>query len=987
MHFLKQCTWLLLLLCSAISAQAQQRVSGRVTDNAGNGLPGVTVRIQHTNRGTVSDVQGRFAIDAPAGSTLVFSFTGYKTVSQAASGSAMAITLEEDFANLDEVVITGLATSVKRSNLANAVATISAKELYGMAPAQTFDAALSGKIPGALITANSGAPGGGMSVKMRGVTSIFSNSQPLYVVDGIFISNVSVPASLNIITAASRAGNEQYQDNPSSRVADINPDDIENIEILKGASAAAIYGSKAAAGVIIITTKKGQAGRTIVKARQDVGWTQARKLLGMRHFTEQTAFDKGGAAARDAFIAARNAGKLYDHEKEMYGEKGLLLNTNVSVSGGDERTGVFFSANRKDEDGIIKNTGYSNNSLRLNVDHKLNNRISVGLRATYMKTSSDRGLTNNDNNSISYGVALSAAPEYVPLLPDANGNYPILVGAQNPIETRDKMRNNETVNRVITGGEIKVLLQESPKSNTRLIVRGGVDFFHLKTEAIFPRSLPFMKDNLEGASIQGNTSNLNSNLAGILVNQFAANNKLNFTTSLGATLETNYLDLILATATNTTPLQTNVDMAANAALQQFRTKYRDNGIFIQEDLLIMDAITLGVGLRLDRSTNNGDWKKYYALPKASASWNIAKMPFWKMQLINSLKLRAAYGQSGNVAPYGARFLAALPSNIGGNGGVLVDNQLGNPDIKQEKQTEFEAGVDVSFLNGRLTLEATYYNKNIFDLLIRRNLQPSTGFTAQWLNAGDLKNTGIEIGIGALPVNKKNFRWNTHVNFWKNKSKITKLLIPPFPMGAFGNSLGNFYIEEGKSATQIIGTIGIGKGTAVLGNSEPDFQLSTLNEFNFLQRFSFRFMLHWKKGGDNINLTQLLNDLNQTSPDYDDDKNGNGIKDGDDRNEAFGKGFAAGFVQDASYVRIREMGLYYDVPIPRNKYITGVNIGASLNNWITWTKYDSYDPESSNFGSNTISTATSRGSNGLSSGVEVMPYPASKRATFHVNVTF
>ncbi|WP_341837493.1 SusC/RagA family TonB-linked outer membrane protein [Chitinophaga pollutisoli] len=987
MHFLKQCTWLLILLCGALCAHAQQRVSGRVTDTEGNGLPGVTVRLLNSNRGTVSDITGKFSLEAPAGSTLVFSFTGYKTLRREASTTAMTVTLEEDFANLDEVVITGLATSVKRSNLANAVATLSAKELYGVAPAQTFDAALSGKIPGALITANSGAPGGGISVKMRGVTSIFSNSQPLYVVDGIFISNVSVPAGLNIITAASRAGNEQYQDNPSSRVADINPDDIENIEVLKGASASAIYGSKAAAGVVIITTKKGLSGRTLVKARQDVGWTQARKLLGMRHFTEETAFDKGGAAARDAFIAARDAGKLYDHEKDMYGEKGLLLNTNVSVTGGDERTGVFFSANRKDEQGIIKNTGYLNNSLRLNVDHRLNNRISVGLRAAYMKTSADRGLTNNDNNSVTYGVALSAAPEYVPLRPDADGNYPVLVGGQNPIELRDKMRNNETVNRVITGGEIKILLHEQDNTNTRLIVRGGVDYFHLKTEAIFPRSLPFMRNNLEGASIQGNTSNLNSNLAGILVNQFAANKNLNFTTSLGATLETNYLDMILATATNTTPLQTNVDMAANAALQQFRTKYRDNGIFLQEEVLIMDAITLGAGVRFDRSTNNGDWKKYFVLPKGSFSWNIAKMPFWKMQLINSLKLRAAYGQSGNVAPYGARFLAALPNNIGGNGGVLVDNQLGNPDIKQEKQTEFETGVDVSFLNGRLTLEATYYIKKIYDLLIRRNLQPSTGFTAQWLNAGDLRNQGIEIGISALPINKKNFRWNTHINFWKNKSKITELLIPPFPMGAFGNSLGNFYIEEGKSATQIIGTLGETPGIGVLGNSEPDFQLSTINEINFLKNFSFRFMLHWKKGGDNINLSQLLNDLNKTSADYDDDRNGNGIKDGIDRNTAFGKGEAAGFVQDASYVRIREIGLYYQVPVPRNKYITGINIGASLNNWITWTKYNSYDPESSNFGSNTLSTATSRGSNGLSSGVEVMPYPASKRATFHFAVTF
>ena len=190
--------------------------------------------------------------------------------------------MQEDVGRLDEVVVTVLATSVKRRNLANAVTTISSKQLSGTAPAQTFDAALNGKIPGAYINANSGAPGGGISIKLRGVTSIFGNTQPLFVVDGVFVDNTPTPGGLNTVTAAAAAGNASNQDNPSSRIADLRAEDIENIEILKGASAAAIYGSKAAAGVVLITTKRGKQGKTKISFSQDIGFVKVRKLLGAR---------------------------------------------------------------------------------------------------------------------------------------------------------------------------------------------------------------------------------------------------------------------------------------------------------------------------------------------------------------------------------------------------------------------------------------------------------------------------------------------------------------------------------------------------------------------------------------------------------------------------------------------------------------------------------------------------------------------------------
>lgn len=252
----------LLCLCSTLALFAQQNITGKIRDAvSGKPIPGVTVRVPNTNKGTITDTDGNYTLSVATGTTsLTVSYTGYKTrtVNLTPGNNVINLSLEEDFARLDEIVVTGLATNVKRSNLANAVATISGTELNGVAPAQTFDAALSGKVPGAMITANSGAPGGGISVKMRGITSVFGNSQPLYVVDGIFFNNSSIPAGLNDVTGAATSGSPNNQDNPSSRIADLNPEDIENIEILKGASAAAMYGAKAAAGVVIITTKKGK---------------------------------------------------------------------------------------------------------------------------------------------------------------------------------------------------------------------------------------------------------------------------------------------------------------------------------------------------------------------------------------------------------------------------------------------------------------------------------------------------------------------------------------------------------------------------------------------------------------------------------------------------------------------------------------------------------------------------------------------------------
>jgi TonB-linked SusC/RagA family outer membrane protein len=971
--------WILITILPVSLVAQNKSFTGQVIERNNLPVSGATIAVKNSNQAVSSDVNGKFSISVPQSAVLIITAAGYKTQTiKAADGSDLQVKLSEDIARLDEVVVTGLSTSVKRRNLANAVASISSKELNETAPAQTFDAALEGKIPGAYINANSGAPGGGISVKLRGVTSIYGNTQPLYVVDGVFVDNTATSAGLNVVTAALANGSvTSNQDNPSSRIADLRAEDIENIEILKGASAAAIYGSKAAGGVVIITTKRGKSGKTSITLSQDVGFIKASKLLGVRTFTADRAASLSSdsatsAALRQEFLDAQSKGQIYDYEKELYGNTGFARNTLLSISGGGDNTSVYFSVALKDEDGIVKRTGYNNTSVRLNVDHRINNNIKIGISTNYINSSADRGLFGNDNAGVTTGIALSSTPSFAQLHPDANGNYPNdPFAASNPLQTVALMRNNELVNRFVTGANLEVILEKSSSSNTKFIGRGGFDFYNLQTSVLFPGVLQFQAVN-KGTSIQGFTNNLNTNYILSLVNAFTPSDKLSLTTSAGITQETGDYNNLLNVATQIIAGQSNVDQAGALNATQLRTKFLNGGIFVQEEASIIDAITLTAGVRFDRSSNNGDVAKYYTYPKAGISWNLTNMGIFKGGFFENIKLRAAYGQANNVPAYGSKFTSLVVSNITGYPGLIVNTQEGQANIKPERQTEFETGIDFSVLKGKLSFQLTYYDKTIDDFLMLTNLPASSGYSTEWLNAGNLRNRGVELGMNARPVQSRNITWNTSVNFWTNRSLVTRFIIPPVPQGSFGYVLGSFQIQQGKSATQIVGLNGHGVG--VLGDAEPKFQMSTYNEITFFNKLSLRFLLHWKCGGQNVNLTTLENDFGQTSANFDKVTNKLGVPDGIYRIMQVGSD-AHEFVQTSSYLRLREIGLYYSFTKLPVSYLKSIQVGVSLNNYLTITKYNSYDPEVSNFGT------------GFSSGIDVDPYPASKRANFHISIGF
>ncbi|MEO7987099.1 MAG: SusC/RagA family TonB-linked outer membrane protein [Gemmatimonadales bacterium] len=957
-----------------VSAQVRE-ISGTITNTqTGSGVGEATIAVDGTRIVAQTTTDGRYSLNAPDGdASLTIRAIGYKgaKLPVPASQATADVALEPDPFNLEEVVVTGQSTGIAKQNLPNAVATVNADELT-RSPTGTLESALQGKIPGALIQANSGAPGGGMQLNLRGVSTINAGVDPLFVVDGIVVSDDAIPNGANAVTQAQAGGNPRNQDNPVNRIADLNPEDIERIEVLKGGSAAAIYGSKATNGVIIITTKHGQTGKPQFNITQRFGVDARSNTLGSRTFG---TLDEALSVFTDTALVTSiyQQGRTFNFENELYGRKALGTETNASVSGGTDQTKYFISGLVKNQPGIATNTGYKKQSLRVNLDQELGSWIHLSANSNVIHSLSKRGLSNNDNAGTSPFLVFPFTPNFVDLSPTQVGDS--LVPSDfpanpfersNPLQTFQFLKNDEDTWRALGTLTARIGLVSSAKHTVQLITIGGVDYFEQDNNFVSPPGLEYEpNDGQPGTVVLGKASNLNLNLAVNANYTYSPESQsIQSTLSAGVQYGDRKLNATSILARTLLEGQENPDQATSVTVFQDDRPVRDLGLYGQEELLLMDRrLLLTAGIRADRSSSNGDTGKYFFYPKAAASYRLIK-PFGG---VDELKLRGAFGQTGNQPLFGTKFSPDTTGTIGGNFGTFPGPRAGDPLIRPETQTEFEGGFDGTLAGGRSALSFTVYQRTISNLLLEQTLAPSSGqLTRIFSSDSKLRNRGVEVSLAVTPVQTKDVNWIFTTTFARNLSKVTRLTVPTFQTGGFGTSLGAFQIEQDSSATQIIGTEG------KVGDAAPDFQMSFSNDLQF-HRVSFGFLWDWKQGGDIVNLTEFLYDAGQNSKDF--------VTAGAQRQTDFGNGLTKTYVQDGSYLKLREVTLAYNLPenITRGLFGSSVRyarLSVAGRNLLRFTGYRGLDPEVSNFGNQAIVR-----------NIDVAPFPPSRSFYFSVDLGF
>jgi TonB-dependent starch-binding outer membrane protein SusC len=969
---------LALLLPPGLSAQDRQ-VTGQVT-RAESGQPLQAAEVAVLNPGSfapaLTGADGRFTLRVPTGEVrLRIRAFGYSTteVVVAAGQTVVNVPVTQDVFQLSEVVVTGQATVIDRRSATTAIAYVGGEDLRRV-PAPTVLNSLSGKITGVNLQTNSGAPGGGIQMQIRGNSTLLGGFDPLYVVDGVIYSNASIPSGRGL---ANNAASATLEADAVNRIADLNPADIASIEVLKGAAASSIYGSKASNGVVVITTVRGTAGAPQVNLTQRFGVFTPLKLLEERRWTADSAVARYGAAAQPFFQG--NANPYFNQYEQVYSNRDLSYETIADVSGGSASTRYFVSGSWKHDEGIERGTWAGRQGLRINVDQDLGDNLNLNISSAYARNANDRGWNNNCNNYGCHGYAIAYIPSFVDFeRRNEDGSFPRpTVGVQsNPIQLTELGVNDEETNRFTGGGTLNWDVFENSQQNFRFVAGGGLDVFDQRNDVWTPNELFFEQISaLPGESVESGGRSLfyNWNLNGI--HNWTAES-WSASTSFGVQYEDRRLTTFQIRTQNLLPGQRNVNRGTNISASENLERERTLAFYAQETIrLLQDRLLVQAGLRAERSSVNGDIDKYYVFPKLSGSYRFPGL----LGEGSEVKIRAAYGETGNQPLFGQKFTNLNTPQLGGQQGVTVSTTSGFSEVEPERLQEFEGGIDGEALTGRFTWELTGFVRNTTNLLLQRVPAPSSGFTSQIFNGGEIENRGIEAAVGYAPIQSADRQWVSRVTFTRYTSEVKDLAgLPPFFPSAsgFGN-LGRTRIEEGRSITQIVG-FGLNddgtRGTTLveLGNTAPDFRMGFVNDVTF-GPLTMSAVVDWQKGGNVINLTSYLMDDGRTSADW-------GTPSWAARYQGYRSGSIEPYIEDASFVKLREVSANVDVP---QQYVDALGLGSRYlrvglvgRNLLMFTDYSGLDPEVANFGAAAVRN-----------NLDIGPYPPTRSFFFNVSVGF
>jgi len=921
--------WALALLPTTAAAQGRE-VTGRVARALGD-VPVVGATIVEVNGQGIAQTasDGSFRITVGAGDVqLMVRAIGFqrKTVSVGAGTSNLAVTLDEDPFRLEAVVVTGQSTTLERRNATTPTVQVASEEV-NRAPAASLEQALQGKVPGAIISMNSGAPGGGGQVQIRGVTSILGAGQPLFVVDGVIISNDAISDGANSITGAgartTAAGIGGSQDALVNRLADLNMQEIESVEVIKSAAATAMYGSRATNGVVVITTKRSTVtGPSQFNLTSRIGRSVAYRLLGTRQFEtvgEVLSLPYGngvtGASTLATLYPSGQIPRTRDFLSEFYDNGKPSYELTGSFNGGTATTQYYVNLTGRNEEGTALNTNARLYSLRTNVDQSLaagKIKVSVGLNIA--RNSSNRGLSNNDNTCTSPIYCFGYTPGVMNLDSlDATGTYvrnPFNGGGStvsNPFETFRYLRLNELTFRQIGSINATWSAFSAAQHQVSVSASGGFDRVQISGDLFSPSFVqyesPTATDGQSGRSVrtEGNIFNYNVRFAGNW--SFQPSSRISFTTTAGFDYESQYNRVIrtrargLLPGVETSNSGTILDGSDNLA------DFRDDAFFLNEQVLALDErLAIVAGIRADRSSANGDRGTRNVYPRASGSYRFTDLG----EMLNEVKVRAGWGRTGNRPRYADRDIVLnTGTTIGGIPSLVQAGVAGNANIKPETLNEVELGGDITFLNRRLQFEGTWYQRKITDLLLQPAVIPSGGITNEIINGGELRTVGVEAALSAVAMQTRDMDLSVRATFTKNRQYIENLpaSVARFAApGSFGAAFGRNFISPGGRTTWIWGNVPLDAAgnplpmgilvtnpgavariaDTVAGDYNPDFVMGFSSSFRW-KRLTLAMTLDWQKGGQVADMTRVLWDEGGVSRDYEDPITRESMGDGWDLN--------------------------------------------------------------------------------------------------------
>lgn len=939
---------LVTLFCATLPGYAQNVVTGRVTSQNGEGLPGVNVVLKGSTIGAITDTDGNFKINAPVEGTLVFSFIGYKTVEIPLNGqSVVNPVLEEDVTTLDQVVVIGYGTQ-KKKDITTAVVVVDESAIQGR-PMVSAAEALQGKAAGVQVVQPSGKPGGDISVRIRGATSVLAGNEPLYVVDGI----------------------------PTTDIRGLNPQDIASMSVLKDAASASIYGARAANGVVLITTKRGKVNEApVISFNAYAGFSKLRKTIDVLN-TEQyktLMADVPAVGAIDPTITN------YTNWSDKVFGTGVNQSYQLSVAGGNEKSRYMISGNYLKNDGIIKPASFDRYSLRLNLDNDVRSWLKVGTTLNFLNS---RTKDTPDNLSSGRGGVIMSALNTPPFLnvykDDGSGQFdpnPFAPSWENPIaymEGPDQLVVDKRLFGNLTA-DFKLLKDLTYRTNLGIdINQHNYDYYLDPFRTVYGRT--------QNGAGQSQRKSSNTWLWENTLTYTKSLGDNNFTVLLGTSTQENKTDDAYI-AGHDFPEDTSVKTlnAANIIDDAYTTKEEWSlaSFFGRVTYDYKGKYLLTGSIRRDGSSKLAS--KWGTMPSFSAGWRISSEPFMEnLSFINDMKLRAGWGTNGNqegisnYSQYGLISYTRVTPTTPLAGPAIKQTTYGNPDLKWETTDQTSLGLDVSVLESRVTLTLDAYLKKTKDVLLNVQLPSSSEIAYIQTNAGKIENKGIEMNISTVNVDQA-ITWTTDFNISFNRNKVTSLKLSD--VYYYGNiysndqdviiikaglPLGSFFGYVSEGVDPVTGNIAYkdlnGNGLintddrTVIGNGQPNFIFGLTNSLSY-KRFDLNFFFQGSQGNDVYNATRIDLEgmfdsknqstavLNRWTPE---NTNTDIPKAGGDFANVSN---STRFVEDGSYVRLKTITLAYNFKpeFLESVHISKMSLYATGQNLLTFTNYSGFDPE-------------------------------------------